>query len=476
MKKTIIYSLTMLILASCAKNMEDYNVDQKNPAEVSSAPLFSNALKSLTDNITSPSVNINVFRFWTQQWTATTYQDEPQYDFVTRNIPQNFWETFYQEALHDLSNSKTLTMEDLEIEDGVRENQLACIEVASVYTWAALVNTWGDIPYSQALSQDIGQPQYDDAATIYDDLLSRLDTAIMQIDPAEPGFESADLLYQGDMAAWLKFAHSLKIRLAITLADVDGARASEIIQASAPLAFASNEDNAAFAYVSASPNNNPVSSAINPQFTTRQDYVGGAPFIDLMNTLNDPRRPEYFTAVNGAFVGGGIGESNQASSHSQPSEKVIAPDFEALLMDYSELEFILAEASARWGILGSPSEHYMNAISASILYWGGDQDAVDTYLAQPAVAYTTASGDWKEKIGTQKWLALYNRGFDAWNEWKRLDYPQLDPAVDAVAPGIIPYRLTYPVSEYTLNQSNVEAAASAAGGDEVSSKVFWDIN
>lgn len=475
MKKILLYIAPLVLLASCAKNLEDYNIDQKNPVEVSQGPLFSNALKELTDDITSPSVNINVFRFWMQQWTATTYQDEPRYNFVTRNIPQNFWEPLYQEVLHDLKQAKTYATEDAEIEEDQKNNQLAAIEIVSVYTWATLVNTWGDIPYTEALA-DVSQPKYDDAATIYDDLLTRLDAAIAMIDPAGAGFENADLLYGGNMAAWLKFAHSLKMRLAITLADVDGARAQQIITSSAASAFTSNADNAAFAYVSASPNNNPVSNNLNSQFTSRQDYVAGGPFVTLLNNLNDPRREQFFTTVGGVYVGGGIGSSNQASTTSRPSEKVIAPDFEALLLDYSEIEFILAEASARWEILGSAADHYNKAIEASVLYWGGDDRDVASYLTQPSVAYGTAAGDWKEKIGMQKWLALYNRGFDAWNEWKRLDYPKLEPAFRAVAPGIIPNRLTYPVSERTLNGGNVETAASKLGADDVTHKVFWDVN
>lgn len=74
----------------------------------------------------------------------------------------------------------------------------------------------------------------------------------------------------------------------------------------------------------------------------------------------------------------------------------------------------------------------------------------------------------------QKWLALYNRGYDAWVEWKRLDYPELEPAVGATS--AMPVRLPYVTNEYTLNQVNVEAAASTIGGDEVDTKIFWDVN
>src|SRR5690606_25301607 len=169
----------------------------------------------------------------------------------------------------------------------------------------------------------------------------------------------------------------------------------------------------------------------------------------------------------------GIGLNNEFANTSSPSAKVIAPDFEALLMDYSEVEFILAEAAERWG-MGSAAEHYNKAIEASITYWGGTSAQVAAYLAQPSVAYATAGSSWKEKIGNQKWIALYNRGFDAWVEWKRLDYPQLAVASGGVRPNI-PHRLTDPPSEYTLNETNVNSAVSKLGDDDVSHNVFWDV-
>lgn len=476
MKKLLLYITPLLILSSCAKSLDDYNIDQKNPIEVPQGPLFSNALKQLTDNITTPSVNINVFRFWMQQWTATTYQDEPRYNFVTRNIPQSFWNPFYREALTDLKESKRIAEADVELTEDQKSNQIASTEIASVYIWSTLVNTWGDIPYSQALDiQGFNQPKYDDAAAIYEDLFKRLNAAIAQIKPNETGFGKADLIYNGDMNSWLKFAHSLKLRMAITLADVNATQAKDIISSSAPLAFTSNADNATFAYQQAMPNNNPISGALNSLFTARQDYVAGAPFVDLLNTLNDPRRPEYFTTVDNQYKGGVIGSNNEFASNSTISEKVIAADFEAILLDYSEVEFILAEASERWGILGSASSHYDKAVEASISYWLGSSDAVASYLKQPAVAYNSAEGDWKQKIGTQKWIALYNRGVESWTEWRRLDYPKLKPANGALTPGSIPNRLTYPTSEYTLNEENVKSAISKLGADNVTNKIFWDV-
>src|SRR5690606_32871098 len=125
MKKILLYMLPMVLLASCVEGLDDYNVDRKNPSTVPAGALFANATKVLTDNQTSPSVNLNVFRFFVQQWTTTTYTDEPQYDIVTRNIPLNYWGPFYREVLVDLKEAKQLVEEDEGLAEDVRNNSVA---------------------------------------------------------------------------------------------------------------------------------------------------------------------------------------------------------------------------------------------------------------------------------------------------------------------------------------------------------------
>lgn len=112
----------------------------------------------------------------------------------------------------------------------------------------------------------------------------------------------------------------------------------------------------------------------------------------------------------------------------------------------------------------------------SILQWGGTIDSVDVYLANPKVAYSTAEGDWKQKIGTQKWIALYNRGVEGWAEWRRLDFPILNVAMEAETSS--PFRMTYPSSEFLLNSESVNAAVDSkgAGKDDVWTRIFWDVH
>jgi hypothetical protein len=144
------------------------------------------------------------------------------------------------------------------------------------------------------------------------------------------------------------------------------------------------------------------------------------------------------------------------------------------LFDYAEVEFLLAEAVERgYTVGGTAAQHYNNAVTASIEDWGGTALDATGYLANPAVAYATAAGTWKQKIGIQSWIAYYNRGFEAWTQFRKLDYPLLVAPPDALSP--FPLRFTYPIEEQTLNGDNWKAASTAIGGDAVDTKLFWDI-
>ena len=477
MKK--IYLLVLIIasfITSCDKDFGDINVDTKKPSKVSPGALFSFASKSLANEMTSSNVNINIFRMLAQQWTETTYTDEANYDLANRNIPQNFWNDIYLNVIKSLNETQRLIpLQDVVLEASkvVQTNQDACSEILNVYAFSVLVNTYGNIPYTDALNSDNVYPKYDDAATIYTDLFKRLDAAIAKINVGEGGFGDNDLLYGGDMSGWKTFGYSLKLKMGMMLADANPTTAKTIVEAAADNALKDNAGNVAFHYLSAPPNTNPI--WVDLVQSGRKDFVAANTVVDAMIALNDPRIPLYFTKdAAGAYSGGIYADNNNYATFSKPSTKITAADFEALFIDAAEVQFLLAEAVERgMNVKGTAKEHYDAAITASIMYWGGSSTDVATYLAQPKVAYTTATGNYKQKIGTQKWLGLYNRGFDAWIEWRRFDYPILTPP-SGMTQDDIPKRYTYPVQEQNLNTANFNAAASAIGGDKVSTKLFWD--
>jgi hypothetical protein len=474
--KKIFWSIALpfLFIVGCTDNFDELNSDKINPTNTTPGALFAGAARQMSDIVTNTNVNFNIFRLLAQQWTETTYTDESNYDLSTRNIPQNFWNQVYLDVLKPLNESAKLvpTQNAVLFPADMQNNQLMCIEIMNVYAYSVLLNTYGNIPYSKALDPNNTSPSYDDAATVAKSLATRLDKAIAGIKTGAGGFGSSDLLNGGDMAKWLSFANSLKLRLGMILADSDVALSKSMVEAAAPHAISSNSDNIAFHYLSSPPNTNPIWTDLIQ--SNRKDFVAANTLVDKMKDLSDPRIPLYFTTdASGGYSGGIYGSGNNFSTFSKPSNRITDPTLESIFIDYSEVEFLKAEAVERgFNVGGTAESHYNNAIGASIEYWGGDAASTTAYLANPKVSYVTATGNYKQKIGEQKWIALYNRGFDAWTEFRRLDYPQLVAPVDAET--VLPRRYPYPVQEQNLNTKNYNDAAAAIGGDKVDTKLFWD--
>ena len=455
--------------------MHEINSNSKQAQVVPGNMLFSNAQKNLADIITTPNVNNNVFEFIVQYWAATTYPQESRYDLGNRNIPQNWWTIIYRDVLRDLNEAQNLIGAEkpiLEADKTAQQNRLAIITLTKAHAYYILVNTFGDIPYSEALNIENTTPKYDNQKTIYYSLLDSLNVAISNMDASGDGFGSADLVYQGDMELWYKFANSLRLRFGILIADVDFARAKKEVEASAPNVFESNADNALFQYQLTPPNTNPIWT--NLVQSNRNDYVPANTLVNTMNTLNDPRRPFYFTTgPNGNYSGGVYGAGNTFGNFSHVSDKALEADLPSVMMDYAEVELLLAEAVERgMNVGGTAAQHYNNGVTASITYWGGTTTEAATYLATPAVNYLTAPGTFKQKIGNQLWIALYLRSFDEWVHWRRLDAPALVKPASAITD--IPVRYTYPFNEQNLNEANYNAASESIGGDVVTTKLFWD--
>lgn len=482
MKNKTLYGL-FLILAVFVTSCElPDNIDPKNATTVSPNALFTQAEYALFQQVAELDYNLNCSRFLSQYLSEVTYTNETRYNFSDRQVPDNFSGILYRDALFNFKDcgqqiaAKAITPSFTE---GIQKNQLTIINLLEIYAYHVLVDQFGDTPYSEALmGAENSRPAYDDALTIYQDLITRLNTVITDLDDSFSGFGDADILYNDDIVLWKKFAASLKLRIALRMADVPSMNSSAMVsQALSTGVFTDQSESAIFHFYGIAPYVNPYYQAF--VLNARKDFCPTNTIIDMMNTLNDPRRAIWFTEYPaGTYTGLPYGKSGSSSyskfSHIADNIR-IDPEYPAVVMDYVEVEFLLAEAAARnlGGVTGAAT-HYNNAILASMAYWGvSDADAA-TYLARPDVAYATATGTYKQKIGTQKWLGLFDRGVEGWAEWRRLDYPIL-----TVPPGLtyddIPVRMPYPFNENKMNKVNYDAASEAIGGDEVSTKLFWDL-
>jgi len=538
MKRSYIFYFVLLtFLIGCTEKFEDFNTDQKNPAEVAGNALFSNGQKELADQVNQTNVNQNIFKLWAQYWTETTYTDEANYDIVTRNISDNLFRYYYREgALQDINEAAKAIARETGLEaEATKQNRLFIISIVKAYAYNQLVDIFGMVPYTEALDVENVYPAYDDGAFIYNSLLDSLDAAINGLDEDAGSFGSADLFYGGDVAAWIKFANALKIKMGVTLGDVNPTLAQATVESAVEGAFESSADDCLMPYQSASPNQNPLFEEIVS--TGRKDFVLANTLMDKLNDLQDPRlflyanpsfmqnfnfqkdedvlfdttvteesgggkgrylifttrdgesdsmvykttpftlRPETDTldATVRHYAGGKYGFSAPFGQYAHIHPAILDPAFHGLMLTYTEVLFYLAEAAERGYTLPNSAEEYYNmGITNSILEWGGTQAEVDAYLAQASVAYATAEGNWRQKIGTQSWIAAYTKGLEAYATWRRLDYPIFNVAQLIQHTSEIPTRFQFPIGEQTLNPDNYDAAATAVGGDLLTTPIFWD--
>lgn len=472
----LVFIVLIGISISCTKNYEDFNTDKKKPVEVPGNSIFATAQKRLADQSATPNVNQNIWKFMAQYWTATTYTDEPNYDIFTRTIPDLTFRTYYRDVLADLANAKIVISDELVVGDEAtvaKQNRIHIITLIECYAYQELVDIFGNVPYTQACDIENIHPVYDDAATIYSSLIEKAMAATEGLDAAYGSFGSEDLYMSGDVAMWKKFGYSLLIKLGINLADVNGTLAKSTIEGAYAGAFAFGEV-CQISYPGGSNSNQLYVEVIQ---SGRHDFVPCATLVDIMNTLNDPRRDNYFTPFpeEGVYTGGAYGAPNNFTQNSGIAPAILEPTAPWVMMNYTEVAFYLAEAAARGYSVGGDAETwYNNGIKSSILSWGGSEDEYNTYIA--SVPYN--GEDWKQSIGNQEWIALYMRGLQGYTSWRRLDVPALimPPNPDDNANGQIPTRFTFPVNEQTLNATNYDQAASAVGGDFLYTKLFWDMN
>ena len=156
-----------------------------------------------------------------------------------------------------------------------------------------------------------------------------------------------------------------------------------------------------------------------------------------------------------------------------PGAAIRSQDSPLPIYTLAQVHLSHAEATLHgWSVPGDPATHYNAGVTASFEQWWGSDgtSAAASYLEQnPYVDLNS--------IAYEKWVAAFPSGYEAWAEWRRLDYPMLTPAVDAQnTSGQIPVRHAYGQTESELNGANYDAAVSAQGADDLDTKLWWDVN
>ncbi|MDQ8141831.1 SusD/RagB family nutrient-binding outer membrane lipoprotein [Chryseobacterium sp. CFS15] len=518
MKKIVlILSIVGVTFNSCSDKFDEIDINPNSTEQALTYGLFNSANKELMDNTRDQWQSARITLPWVQYSAQRAYTEEDRYQYRL-STGVSLWSFSYRVAqdyknIIDL-NTDPATSTKMAVY-GPTENQIAASRVMLSYVFLTLADSFGDIPYYsygnkdadfQALNVDAQlQPKFASQQKVYADILKELKEASEMIDENEVVFTQGDVLF-GSGEKLKRFANSLRLRVATRVkGSVQGAEA-HIQDAISSGVMQSNDDNVGLSYENNLVNPSPLFN----DFRTRSDFAISKTFVDLLkgNSGNfdlDPRLFKFATprgTAKASILDGSAPEStnpadfsgmpygipsslapSQASSSNFFSKNILKPDYTEILMEYSEVQFLLAEAN------GWSQTNYVNGVRASMQRWGVATANIDTYIASlPAAS--------KENVLTQKYITLFMQPYEAWAEYRRTGYPNtlllpgqtgtLNVAAGGETTYIftsliagltdLPTRLFYPTSVQTLNTANYQAASAAIGGDKMNTKLIWDTN
>lgn len=455
-------------------DFDDLNDDPNNPTSVSPSTLLSRAQYVLFNSIHGRTLNAEWGMLMVQHLAQNEYAEDSRYE-QDQTFFNGTWGTMYTEVLQELKTAYQL-IEASDLADAVKTNQKNIVDVTQVYAFMVLTDSWGDVPYSQALNDEYDLPSYDTQEAIYTDLMARLATAAGSFSENAASFSSGELIYNGNIAKWKKFTHSLLFRMAMRVSERSPSLAGQYLSTAASNLITTAADNALFVFDSDPNRSNPLWQDVN--LNNRDDFSVSEILVTALNDRNDPRLTAYAKeSAAGGYVGMPYGlTDNEATvlnpGTSRPNDNVRAATAPMIIISNAEMHFLLAEAYERGLLTGNAENAYNSAITASMNYWGiSDSAAINAYIAQANVSYDAAN--WRQSIGMQKWLALYTSGMEAWSEHRRLDAPTL-PVPAAAARTAIPVSLSYPTSEISNNSESLGGASSDP--TSYSNRVWWDVN
>ena len=508
----ILGGIALLGTTSCQKDFEEINTNPNRPQQALPTALFNGSTKLFLKNTRNYTTSGMMFRSWMQYSAQDTYTKESR--FLYRDYAGDYlWRYPYQVAggykdIIDL-NTDPKTKE-LMTTYGKNENQIAAARIMMAYTFALLVETFGDVPYYsygspnperfQALQlNEYISPVYATQKEIYTDLLKELKEAAAQIVSDSYVFKEGDYIFETP-DKMRRFANSLRLRLAIRLKDVSDTELRTLAQQNinelkdGTAVMQSESDTVELQFDSDDTNPAPI---YNEYFVrNRVDYSPSNSFVQLLkgqrgNFGVDPRLQKYFApkgltkyqARDGRYT-----ESNNINDYvgmpygldesmadfqfksgvavSFFSSRILQPNYAEVFMEYSEVCFLLSEAN------GWDNTWYKKGVEASMKKWGVDDAKITSFLATIPAAN-------EENVLTQKYIALYMNPNEAWAEYRRTGYPhtliKVNEETDLNIPTEagqtrykfeslvadltdIPERLLYPVAYKVINEANYREA------------------
>lgn len=501
LKYTLLFSL--LIASISCKKFLDVNNDPNN---ILQAPI-SQILPSATVNIGYMGAS-DLFRYsglFMQQFSAqgpvsagNTFKEYERYNVNNSDI-NNQWNTIFGTILSDLQLMITKATEE------GSPHYAGVGKLLSAYMYQVSVDTWGDIPFSEASKFNANlYPKFDDDAAIYPELIKMIDAGITDVNAAtsklDPNVNStfyAASTWAAAKTQWIKFANTLKLRIYLHYSRKDPAFATQqinaLISSGAPF-MASTADNFQMMFGAASQQQTPTASIEGGQF--RNQFFPHRTLVDMMNAKSDPRRASYFVPFpynsnpplyKGSSILDPVASALYSRLHTYlkgpatVNAALINPDGSlkdgaitysgaapARLLLYSEYNFTRAEAALTLNTAGDAQTFFAEGIRASMADAGVAQAAISNYIT----ANGTLTGSTQEKLEqiiNEKYIANFGVVIEPWTDWRRTGFPNIQPLKKPLAvydeiPRILPYGLNESASN-----------PNTPSRKDLLERVFWDV-
>lgn len=523
--------LTVLLISSCTGKYDEYN---SNPNEVSEGDLERDYLNS--GIVLIPQMQMNVFpigggsnNYQRMQNLIgdiySGYMGASAYFSPPTNGCTYFLIDDWNKVPFTVTFTKVMPAWK-NIKDKAEEKNPAFYAVAEIIKVMAMHRTtdiYGPLPYLNFGHGGLATP-YDSQQSIYESFFADLDKAVSILTefvekyPGSKPIAKFDLIYGGDFVQWIKFANSLKLRLAIRLAYADPVNARKYAEEAVSNAYGVISDNAGNALLKSIPGTE-IAHPLKMIWSNYKDTRMGANMESFLRGYNDPRLPKYFSKATFTNTGArdymGVRNGISMTTSSEGIyETFSAPNIEdntpVQWMCAAEVYFLRAEGAIRgWSMGGTAQNLYNQGISTSLEQYGVSDASYLNNSTSKAAAYTDpynaanniGTGDAKlstitirwnepdafevklEKIITQKWLAMFPDGQEAWSEFRRTRYPKVFPVVvnnsgSEINTTIQIRRIKYPLDEYTNNGTELRSAINNPqmlnGPDIGGTKLWWD--
>lgn len=483
-QSVIVISSMALLMSACTKDFEEYAKPTTTAEQIDPKYLFTRSL------VTGSGISVGVWQYihqisgsyWAQHFA--NIQPNFRWDNYEPTPGNTKWDWYYaREHFAPLLLNYHVIRLSRELDNPIKEG---VARIWNVYMFQFLTDTYGDIPYSEAFRSV--RPAFDSQQHIYTDMLKELEEAVLQIKTYQgsgyEGYGDSDVLFYGDLNKWIRFGNTMILRLALRVSNVAAANLTQPYLQRLNLAE-TMQNQGDMVRMMPDPNG-PTYHVKNPlAFVSGWNEVRmSKTMFDILNGLNDPRMQVMFNMnADGIYVGLQNGQhpdslSLRYNSYYRPKFCNIGNFFTndntpLYMFTLAEASFLKAEAAQKGYIAGSAQGFYEQGIRASMQQLGITEEAeIQAYLNGPA-AFNPASA--LQQIYTQRWIALYPNGAEAWALVRQTGVPQMGPLV-FYYPGNeqMPRRKPYPVNERRYNATNYDAAVARMGGDSQYTRVWWD--